>query len=187
MHLDDTRKQNANRWYWYATDFMYNGDHYGAFFAGWISLVILARDFEAANHHNASPSESDIEPIRELLDRAKSKVIAAIRDTDLKENRTRLASRYGGQILLKTSAHQSLKGLSKVWNGPLHDSGAEITGVRHLLTEVRNRLFHGEKQYSGDGDHQTNDDRQLLENLNPILLAVVKGVFDFCDADLRRP
>ena len=46
-------------------------------------------------------------------------------------------------------------------------------GVRTLLIEVRNGLFHGGKLYNDDSLNRENDDKTLLTNLNPILLAII--------------
>jgi len=181
MQLDETRATNAINWWKYSKEFADKEDDYGTFFAAWIALVILARDYEATYCSQLGPGSGDDRPIQCCFDHAKDIILAAIRRPELKVHRERLASRHQGDILrTERRSHwdkKDLRRLSSVW---LDDAAAktwELRGLKTLLLQVRNGLFHGSKMYN-DSTNRESDDRQLLADLNPILLAIIFALLD---------
>jgi hypothetical protein len=105
---------------------------------------------------------------------------AAIRRPDLSAHRERLARRHRGEIVRSDRrSHQNKKELiklSEIWEGRSTPGPAELAGVKTLLLLVRNGLFHGSKMYNDGFMDRETDDRQLLADLNPLLLAIVDGI-----------
>jgi hypothetical protein len=187
MHLDSTRAKNAGNWYRYAQDFQRNGDHYGAFFAGWISLVILARDVMANKPRAGTAPEGDRVPVENLFrSDAKWSILGAVRVSHLGEYRRVISARRGGEILATARNKTALSELSNVWRNHERNNNVELKGLQELLLEARNGLFHGSKRYSDSENDRESDDRQLLEALNPILFAVLMAVFDWCNYPVGR-
>ena len=68
--------------------------------------------------------------------------------------------------------------LARVWQSNQIDDGRESRGVRDLLLQVRNGLFHGTKMYNDDTSNREDDDRRLLRDLNPIAFAIVERILN---------
>jgi hypothetical protein len=181
MQLDETRAANAISWWKYSKEFVEKEDEYGTFFAAWIALVILARDYQATYCAELGPGLGDDQPIQCCFDHAADILRPAIHRSDLSAHRKRLALRHNGEILRnerrKHHDKKALKNLSSCWlNGSTTDAW-ELPGLKTLLLLVRNGLFHGSKMYN-DSTNRETDDRQLLADLNPILLAIVYSLLD---------
>ena len=174
---------NARSWQKYAKDFSVNNDVYGTFFAAWISLVILSRDVMSQRNTKGKQPKGDNEPIEWCFGVFKEKIFEVVRAPELKDCRSKLAERHDGKILRdqnrKNGTKQALDKLAQIWaNEYKFDLDSEIMGVRTLLIEVRNGLFHGGKLYNDDSLNRENDDKTLLANLNPILLAIIDELLD---------
>lgn len=182
MQLDETRAKNAVNWWNYSQEFATKGDEYGTFFAAWIALVILARDYEATYCSGLAPSRGDDQPLQCCFQHAAETVRSAIRRQELSGQRDRLARRHRGEILRndrrKHLDKQALLGLSSIWRGESDSDAGELPGLKTLFLLVRNGLFHGSKMYNDSTTNRESDDRQLLEDLNPILLAIVYALLD---------
>ena len=176
MQLDETRATNAINWWKYSNEFADKEDEYGTFFAAWIALVILARDYEATYCSQLEQGRGDDRPIQCCFTYAKDIILFAIRRPELKVHRERLAWRHQGEILrperLKHADKTALRQLSSVWLNDAATETWELPGLKTLLLLVRNGLFHGSKMYN-DSTNRESDDRQLLADLNPILLAII--------------
>lgn len=183
MQLDPTRATNAINWWKYSIEFAAKKDEYGTFFAAWIALVILARDYEANHCSSRRDGSGDDQPIQYCFANAEDIILAAINRPELKVHRKQLASRHGGEILRSERRNPAdkkvLKQLSSVWLKDAASERSELLGLRILLLGVRNGLFHGSKMYN-DSTNRESDDRQLLADLNPILLSII-------DALLKQP
>lgn len=181
MQLDETRASNAINWWKYSKEFAEKEDEYGTFFAAWIALVILARDYEATYSSHLGQGRGDDQPIQCCFDHAADILRAAIHRSELRTNRERLAKRHNGEILRnerrKHHDKQSLQKLSSIWLNQADTDVLELPGLKTLLLLVRNGLFHGSKMYNDSTDREA-DDRQLLADLNPILLAIVHSLLD---------
>ena len=177
MQLDETRATNAVNWWKYSNEFADKEDEYGTFFAAWIALVILARDYEATYCSQLGPGRGDDQPIQCCFAHAEGIILAAIRRPELKVHRERLAMRHQGEILRterrKPADKTALRQLSSVWLNDAASDSWELLGLKTLLRLVRNGLFHGSKMYNDDSTNRESDDRQLLADLNPILLAII--------------
>lgn len=181
MQLDETRVANAINWWRYSKEFAEKEDEYGTFFAAWIALVILARDYEATYCSNLGPGLGDDQPIQCCFDHAADILRTAIHRAELSAHRERLAQRHHGEILRsdrrKHQDKKALQNLSSVWLKESTTDAWELPGLKTLLLLVRNGLFHGSKMYN-DSTNRETDDRQLLADLNPILLAIVYSLLD---------
>jgi hypothetical protein len=181
MQLDETRATNAINWWKYSNEFADKEDEYGTFFAAWIALVILARDYEATYCSQLGLGRGDDQPIQCCFAYAEDIILAAIRRPELKAHRKRLASRHQGEILRterrKPADKTALRQLSSVWLNDAASDSWELLGLKTLLLQVRNGLFHGSKMYN-DSTNRESDDRQLLADLNPILLAIIFTLLD---------
>ncbi len=177
MQLDETRATNAINWWKYSNEFAAKKDEYGTFFAAWIALVILARDYEATYCSHLGYGSGDDQPIQCCFDHAEDIILAAIRRPELKAHKERLALRHRGEILRSERRSHAdktvLKQLSSVWLNDAASDSRELLGLKTLLRLVRNGLFHGSKMYNDDSTNRESDDRQLLADLNPILLAII--------------
>ena len=125
-----------------------------------------------------SRSKGDNEPIEYCFDEFKEKIYEVVRAPELKDCRSKLAERHDGKILRDQNRNHVTKKvldkLAEIWSNEYKsDLFSEIMGVRTLLIEVRNGLFHGGKLYNDDSLNRENDDKTLLTNLNPILLAII--------------
>lgn len=182
MQLDETRARNAINWWNYSQEFAKRGDEYGTFFAAWIALVILARDYEATYCSELGFSHGDDQPLQCCFDHAGDIVRAAIRQPHLETHRRNLARRHRGEILRNDRRkHQdklALKRLSSIWLATDHSDSAELMGLRTLLLLVRNGLFHGSKIYKESMNDRESDDQELLASLNPLLFAIVHALLN---------
>jgi hypothetical protein len=179
MQLDETRARNAINWRNYSREFFSKKDEYGTFFSAWVALVILARDYEASYCSHLPPARGDEQPLSCCFENAKEIVLSAIRKPELASNRSRLSQRHNGSILRperRGSNDKVLRSLSAIWNGRQVSEASELEGVKTLLLRVRNGLFHGSKMYNDDFMDRETDDRQLLADLNPLLLSIVDGI-----------
>jgi len=181
MQLDETRATNAINWWKYSKEFAEKEDEYGTFFAAWIALVILARDYEATYCSQLGQGLGDDQPIQCCFDHAADILRPAIHRAELCAQRERLALRHNGQILRpdrrKHQDKKALQNLSSCWLNESATDAWELPGLKTLLLLVRNGLFHGSKMYN-DSTNRETDDRQLLADLNPILLAIVYSLLD---------
>ena len=178
LQFNKIHSSNARSWQKYAKDFSANNDVYGTFFAAWISLVILSRDVMSQRSTRGFRSKGDNEPIEWCFDVFGEKIYEVVRAPELKNCRSKLAERHDGKILRDQNRHNVtnvvLNKLAQIWSNEYKsDLASEIMGVRTLLIEVRNGLFHGGKLYNDDSLNRENDDKTLLTNLNPILLAII--------------
>lgn len=180
MQLDITRAKNAFNWWRYAKDFAKKSDEYGAFFAAWIALIILTKDYEAQYCSGLRQKPGDKQSVECCFTHGEELILSAIHDSKLAENRNRLSSRHGGEIIRHAQqdkfSKNSLVKLAQIWNEGLSDNFSELIGVRELLLQVRNGLFHGGKMYNDDATNRENDDRQLLSDLNPILFKIIESI-----------
>jgi hypothetical protein len=181
MQLDETRATNAINWWKYSKEFAEKEDEYGTFFAAWIALVILARDYEATYCSQLGQGLGDDQPIQCCFDHAADILRPAIHRAELSAQRERLALRHNGQILRpdrrKHQDKKALQNLSSCWLNESATDAWELPGLKTLFLLVRNGLFHGSKMYN-DSTNRETDDRQLLADLNPILLAIVYSLLD---------
>ena len=182
IQLDETRAKNAVRWWKYATECEAKQDDYGAFFAIWIAFIILAKDYQVTYCSHLRRTYGDQQAVECCFSHAQALILEAIRDTSLSENRRRLSARYNGAILRSDTLTQTTRGhltdLARVWQLNQTDDGRESRGVRDLLLQVRNGLFHGTKMYNDDTANREDDDRQLLRDLNPIAFAIVTRILN---------
>lgn len=181
MQLDNTRVMNAINWWSYSREFAKKDDEYGTFFAAWIALVILARDYEANYCSKLGYGQGDEQPIQCCFAHAGDVLRRVIDDPQLKKHKKRLALRHNGQIIRsdrrKHADKVALLELSSIWRDEIENSDSELPGLKTLLIMVRNGLFHGSKMYN-DSTNRETDDHQLLADLNPILLAIVYSLLD---------
>ena len=178
FQFNKIHSSNARSWQKYAKDFSTNDDAYGTFFAAWIALVILSRDVMSQRNTKGIRSNGDNAPIEWCFSEFKEKIYEVIRAPELKDCRSKLAERHDGKILRDQNripeTKKELEKLAQIWSNEYKsDLDSEIMGVRTLLIEVRNGLFHGGKLYNDDSLNRENDDKTLLTNLNPILLGII--------------
>ena len=182
IQLDETRAKNAVRWWKYATECEAKQDDYGAFFAIWIAFIILAKDYQVTYCSHLRRTYGDQQAVECCFSHAQELILEAIREPVLSENRRRLSARHDGEILrsdsLNGSARTNLTKLAQTWRVDARDDGRESLGVRDLLLQVRNGLFHGTKMYNDDTANREDDDRQLLRDLNPIAFAIVTRILN---------
>ena len=178
FQFNKIHSSNARSWQKYAKEFSANNDAYGTFFAAWISLVILSRDVMSQKNTKGKQSNGDNAPIEHCFDEFKEKIYKVVRAPEFKDCRSKLAERHDGKILRDQNRNHVTKKvldkLAEIWSNEYKSElFSEIMGVRTLLIEVRNGLFHGGKLYNDDSLNRENDDKTLLTNLNPILLAII--------------
>jgi hypothetical protein len=182
IQLDETRAKNAVRWWKYAKECEAKQDDYGAFFAIWIAFIILAKDYQVTYCSHLRRTYGDQQAVECCFSHAQELILEAIRDTSLSENRGRLSARYDGAILRSDTLTPTTRGhltdLARVWQSNQIDDGRESRGVRDLLLQVRNGLFHGTKMYNDDTSNREDDDRRLLRDLNPIAFAIVTRILN---------
>jgi hypothetical protein len=195
MRFDLERSAKAVQWLKYAAEFRDRSDPYGEFFASWIALVIIGKDY--LDHHTPNARVTgDREPLNLLWEKEEVLITRVIRSSDLEKQRSYLASRQGGQILraenLRRREKALLKDLSIAWktgqfrgeNSALltdqsaWDTGAasEANALLELLLQVRNGLFHGSKLYNDGVTDRFQDDQVLLSNVNPLVQAIANEV-----------
>jgi len=183
IQLNSSHSLNASKWRRYARDFQANDDPYGTFFAAWIALVILARDVESQVTSPKIARDGDSESIEKCFDVLRRPILRAVHSDELRRHRLNLSRRHEGRILRperrSRKVPERLGALARAWTNPSgEDSDACLLGMQTLLIEVRNSLFHGAKIYNDDVLHRENDDKSLLQDLNPVLLAVVDTLLE---------
>jgi len=193
MGFDGERNKKALQWREYGQEFAQRGDPYGHFFASWISLVIMGKDY-LDHFEPAKRVTGDREPLLCLFEHEPDRILKAIHIDDLAEQRHRLAQRQSGQILkLQRSRPQEkamLRDLARAWetgtftgehSQKVKDEGrhfeSEITeelALLELFLQVRNGLFHGVKLYVDQTDNHFESDKMLLADINPLIDAITK-------------
>jgi hypothetical protein len=195
MRFDLERSAKAVQWLKYASEFRDRSDPYGEFFASWIALVIIGKDY--LDHHTPNARVTgDREPLNLLWEKEEALITNVARSSDLEKNRSYLASRQGGQILkadnLGRREKALLKDLSVAWksgvfrgenSASLNHQSARANGVANeanalleLLLQIRNGLFHGSKLYNDGVTDRFQDDQILLSNINPLVQAIANEV-----------
>jgi len=197
MGFDGERNKKALQWREYGQEFAERGDPYGHFFASWISLVIMGKDY--LDHFDPGKRiTGDREPLECLFKHEPDLILKTVRGGTLSEQRHRLAKRQAGQILrLQGSRPQEkamLRDLARAWETgtftgehslKVKNEGrhfiAEITEENVLLElflQVRNGLFHGVKLYVDDSNNHFESDKTLLSDINPIIDAITESLLD---------
>jgi hypothetical protein len=192
MGFDGERSKKALQWREYGQEFAERGDPYGHFFASWISLVIMGKDY--LDHFDPGKRVTgDREPLQCLFKHEPELILKTVRGDGLSEQRHRLSKRQSGQILeLKGSRKQEkavLQDLASAWQTGVFTTehcsklnrhfDYEITeenALLELLLQVRNGLFHGVKLYVDDTNNHFESDKALLANINPIIDAITKSL-----------
>jgi hypothetical protein len=195
MGFDGERNKKALQWREYGQEFAERGDPYGRFFASWISLVIMGKDY--LDHFDpAKRVTGDREPLLCLFEHEPDQILNAIYADELAEQRHRLAQRQSGQILkLQRGRPQEkamLRDLSRAWETgsftgehslKLKKEGrhfeskiAEEHALLELFLQVRNGLFHGVKLYVDQANNHFESDNLLLADINPMIDAIIKAL-----------
>ncbi len=192
MGFDSERNKKALQWREYGQDFAERGDPYGHFFASWISLVILGKDY--LDHFDPDKYiTGDREPLLCLFEHEPDQILKSIHVADLAEQRHRLSTRQSGQILkLKGSRRQEkaiLQDLASAWktgvftgenclklNRHFHYEITEENALLELFLQVRNGLFHGVKLYVDEANNHFESDKMLLADINPLIDAITESL-----------
>lgn len=175
--MDPVLHENAHKWIDRGRRYHQNQDPYGAYFAYFIALLIIARD-----HENSSgrTSRTDSEQIKRLFTTRSPDVLNALRNPSLDDVTTDLANRLAGtkqgldQAILfirpgssenedsRRARIESLNELARWWRTgmPSADERGMAANLFSFLWQVRNNLFHGEKGY-GHRDRLSKDAKLL--------------------------
>jgi hypothetical protein len=194
MGFDGERNKKALQWRKYGQEFAERGDPYGQFFASWIALVILGKDY--LDHFDPDKLVTgDREPLLCLFEHEPDQILKAIHVDDLAAQRRRLSTRQAGQILkIKGSRKQEkaiLQDLACAWqtgvftgencsrlNKHFRYEITEENALLELFLQVRNGLFHGVKLYVDDSNNHFESDKELLTDINPIIDAITESLLE---------
>jgi len=195
MRFDLERAVEAEKWLRYARDFKDKNDPYGEFFAAWVGLVIIGKDY--LDHYEPRKKiDGDRQPLACLFDHEDALVLSAVRSASLTPNRDRLSRRRDGDIIFSKNAGKLekalIRDLSHAWkhgrfvgthysDARRHQSvsraePSETTAILELLLQIRNGLFHGSKLYNDGTTNRFDDDKSLLADINPIVVAIAGEV-----------
>lgn len=197
MRFDIERAGEAQKWLRYARDFKGKNDPYGEFFAAWVGLVIVGKDY-LDHYEPRTKVDGDRQPLACLFNHEDTLVLSAVRDTSLAPNRARLSKRRNGDIIFTKNAGKFekalIRDLSHAWmHGRFvgdHSSEvrrnhtvqraepSETSAILELLLQIRNGLFHGSKLYNDGTTNRFDDDKSLLADINPIIVAIASEVLN---------
>lgn len=167
----DRRVSFIHKWLRRATDTK-DADAFDRFFSVWIALVVAAQRVRDASGGLAD-EDSDRQRVVDYFLVRKASVIRAVERHAVEMNwiAHRRGTGYGNAILDtgNQDLHRQFTKLSKHYlaSEPMQDDELVKT-LAEFLNKVRNNLFHGAKVY----DDQ--EDRELLERVNPVLLAILE-------------
>lgn len=197
MRFDLERAGEAEKWLRYARDFNGKNDPYGEFFAAWVGLVIIGKDY--LDHYQPEIRvDGDRQPLTCLFDHEEDLILRAVRSSSLASHRDRLSRRRDGDIILMKNAGSFekavIRDLSEAWPGgrfigtrssDLRNKQSrprpvpsETTAILELLLQIRNGLFHGSKKYNDGTTNRFDDDKSLLTDVNPIIGAIADEVLN---------
>lgn len=197
MRFDLERASEAEKWLRYARDFNDKRDPYGEFFAAWVGLVIIGKDY-LDHFEPRARVDGDRQPLTCLFNHEEDLIISAARSTSLAPHRQRLSVRRNGEIIFAKNAGSFdmalIRDLAEGWQGPrfrgdhstqirASQSGkrptpTESTAILELLLQIRNGLFHGSKLYNDGTTNRFDDDKSLLADINPIIVAIAGEVLN---------
>lgn len=189
--MDPVLYENAQKWIDRGRRYHANQDPYGAYFAYFIALLIIARD-----HENSSgrTSRTDSEQIRRLIVSRSSDVLNALRVPALSEVTLELANRLVGTkqgldqsiVFIRPGSIEeadsqrvridSMNDLATWWRHgmPSSDERGMAANLFYFLWQVRNNLFHGEKGYGMR--ERVSQDSKLLDRSCRILDAICQSL-----------
>ena len=162
----------VQRWHRRATE---STDPFDCFFSAWIALVVAARSHLTAQQ--MSLPDTDRKALIEYLESRPDSVLDVL--AKLPDQLNWLAQRKGtgtGQPILDVNSYspQHLRGLfdvlAEVWSG--RDSRKPrwvANATAEMINHIRNNMFHGLKIPDDAAD------RDLLDRVNPILLAILEA------------
>lgn len=197
MRFDIERAGEAEKWLRYARNFKSKNDPYGEFFAAWVGLVIIGKDY--LDHYEPRKKVSgDREPLACLFNHEDALVLSAVRNTSLAPHRDRLSNRRNGYIIFTKNAGKFekalIRDLSYAWKHGrfvgTHSAevrrsqsiqravSSETSAILELLLQIRNGLFHGSKLYNDGTTNRFDDDKSLLSDINPIIVAIAGEVLN---------
>lgn len=197
MRFDLERAGEAEKWLRYARDFKGRNDPYGEFFAAWVGLVIIGKDY--LDHYKPRTKvDGDREPLACLFNHEDALVLSVVRNTSLTPHRERLSKRRDGDIIFTKNAGKFekalIRDLSHAWRSGrfvgTHSSEArrnqsvqrteasETSAILELFLQIRNGLFHGSKLYNDGTTNRFDDDKALLADINPIIVAIAGEVLN---------
>ena len=197
MRFDLERASEAEKWLRYARDFRSKNDPYGEFFAAWIGIVIIGKDY--LDHYEPETIvDGDRQPLTCLFNHEEDLILRAVRSSSLTSHRDQLSRRRGGDIILlkdpKNFERALIRDLSDAWkrdrfvgrrSSVIHKNQSmsrpapsETTAILELLLQIRNGLFHGSKLYNDGTMNRFDDDKSLLADVNPIIRAIADEVLN---------
>jgi hypothetical protein len=185
--MDPVLQENAQKWIDRGRKYHSSQDPYGAYFAYFIALLIIARDHENSSGRS---SRSDSDQIRKLFEARSPEILNALRNPSLAQVTTELANRLIGtsQGLEQSIVYirpgsldesdsqrvrvESMNDLAAWWRHgmPSSEERGMARNLFYFLWQVRNNLFHGEKGY-GHRD-RLSQDAKLLDRSCRLLDAV---------------
>lgn len=185
--MDPVLYENTQKWIDRGRRYHANQDPYGAYFAYFIALLIIARDHE---NNSGRASRTDSEQIKRLIVARSREVLNALRNPALSEVTLELANRLAGtkqgldQSIVfirpgsteEADSHRvrigSMNDLAAWWRSGMPSSGERgmAANLFYFLWQVRNNLFHGEKGYGMR--ERVAQDSKLLDRSCRILDAI---------------
>ena len=191
MTMDPVLQENAQKWIDRGRKYHSSQDPYGAYFAFFIALLIIARDHENSSGRS---SRSDSDQIRRLFESRSSEVLNTLRNPSLTHVTTELANRLVGTSqgldqsivyirpgsLDESDSHrtriESMNNLAIWWRHgmPSSEERGMARNLFYFLWQVRNNLFHGEKGYGQK--NRVSQDSKLLDRSCQILEAICESL-----------
>ena len=189
--MNDPRLKTARRWHDEAQRYLKEKDFFSAYFAGYISLAVFSALFYSENCGGPTETADDqweSKAIRYTLEKRAAALSLTLAGPPVPPEVADLRSRVvhgvgdrpimGAQSQPDDALDMSTKTLYDLWS-PLRTMGlTQAEADRHaraletVFRKVRNRLFHGQKDYGVDTD------ADLLERLTPVLLTVVTALLE---------
>lgn len=190
--MDPVLQENAQKWIDRGRKYHSSKDPYGAYFAYFIALLIIARDHENSSGRS---SRSDSDQIRKLFESRSPDVLNALRNPSLTQVTSELANRLVGTshgidqsiVYIRPGSIdesdsqrvriESMNNLATWWrNGmPSSEERGMSRNLFYFLWQVRNNLFHGEKGYGQK--NRVSQDSKLLDRSCQILEVICGALY----------
>lgn len=165
----DRRAQFIKKWQRKAER---TADPFDCFFSAWIALVVAAQ--RTRDQYGPLPErDSDRKRMVDYFGDNRGAVVSAVAThrVEMEWVARRRGTKWGGAIV--DTGNQDLRvlfdKLSRYYvdSVPIPDD-ERVKATAELLNKMRNNVFHGIKVYDD------KDDMELLEHVNPILLAILQ-------------
>ena len=163
--VHDRRVAFVRKWFQRARE---ADDEFDRFFSAWIALVVAAQRLP-------SKKDTDRKRVVAYFRAKKSRVMSAVkkREQEMMWLARRQGTMYGTPIIDIDTDNEYLCNLFTKLSRHYTSKEAMpddefVKALAELLNKIRNNVFHGAKVYDD------KEDLELLKNVNPVLLEVLK-------------